>query len=74
MSSNNEDAETAQLVRTMRQHSGLPLRQLSWVVKTSAAALVDYEHGRHEAKISTLRRIADATNCDLIIEVRPRTT
>jgi transcriptional regulator with XRE-family HTH domain len=65
---------TAELVRTMKSNSGHPLRELARRAKTSAAALVDYEAGRHEPKLSTLQRIADATGCDLIVEVRPRLT
>jgi transcriptional regulator with XRE-family HTH domain len=58
----------------MKSNSGHPLRELARRAKTSAAALVDYEAGRHEPKLSTLQRIADATGCDLIVEVRPRLT
>ena len=72
MTTNNNANETAELVKAMREHSGKSKRDLAWDAKTSAAALVDYEAGRHEAKISTLRRIAAVTGCDLVVEVRPR--
>jgi ribosome-binding protein aMBF1 (putative translation factor) len=71
MSSNNA-TETAELVRVMRLHSGKSKRDIAWEAKTSAAALVDYEAGRHEPKISTLRRIAEVTGCELVVVVRPR--
>jgi transcriptional regulator with XRE-family HTH domain len=58
----------------MRSNSGHTLRELARRAKTSAPALVDYEAGRHEPKLSTLQRIADAAGCDLIVEVRPRLT
>jgi transcriptional regulator with XRE-family HTH domain len=58
----------------MKSNSGHPLRELARRAKTSAAALVDYEAGRHEPKLSTLQRIAEAAGCDLIVEVRPRLT
>jgi transcriptional regulator with XRE-family HTH domain len=71
---NNNVATTAELVRTMKVNSGHTLRELARRAKTSAPALVDYEAGRHEPKLSTLHRIADAAGCDLIVEVRPRLT
>lgn len=58
----------------MKSNSGHPLRELARRAKTSAAALVDYEAGRHEPKFSTLQRIAEASGCDLFVEVRPRLT
>jgi transcriptional regulator with XRE-family HTH domain len=58
----------------MKANSGHTLRELARRAKTSAPALVDYEAGRHEPKLSTLHRIADAADCDLIVEVRPRLT
>jgi transcriptional regulator with XRE-family HTH domain len=58
----------------MRLNSGHTLRELARRAKTSAPALVDYEAGRHEPKLSTLQRIADAAGCDLIVEVRPQLT
>jgi transcriptional regulator with XRE-family HTH domain len=58
----------------MKSNSGHTLRELARRAKTSAPALVDYEAGRHEPKLSTLKRIADAAGCDLIVEVRPRLT
>lgn len=64
--------ETAQLVRELRRSCGHTLRELARRSKTSAAALVDYEAGRHEAKLSTLRRLANAAGCDLVVELRPR--
>lgn len=66
--------QAAQLVRKMRLNSGQPLRELARRAKTSAPALVDYEAGRHEPRLSTLHRLADASGCDLIVELRPRLT
>ena len=71
---NNTMNQTAQLVRKMRLNSGQPLRELARRAKTSAPALVDYEAGRHEPRLSTLHRLADASGCDLIVELRPRLT
>src|SRR5258708_39904064 len=71
---NNDMTPTSELVRTMKSNSGHTLRELARRAKTSAPALVDYEAGRHEPKLSTLQRIADAAGCDLIVEVRPRLT
>ena len=66
------DVTTQQLVIQMRMSSGMSLRHLASEIGTSPAALVDYEKGRHEPRISTLRRLAEATNMDLVIEVRPK--
>lgn len=74
MNYNNTMISTAELVRTMKFNSGHPLRELARRAKTSAAALVDYEAGRHEPKLSTLQRIADASGCDLVVEIHPRLT
>lgn len=71
---NNNMTQAAQLVRKMRLNSGLALRDLARRAKTSAPALVDYEAGRHEPRLSTLHRLADASGCDLIVELRPRLT
>ena len=71
---NNNMTQAAQLVRKMRLNSGQPLRELARRAKTSAPALVDYEAGRHEPRLSTLHRLADASGCDLIVELRPRLT
>ena len=65
---------TAELVKKMRRNCGHPLRELASRAATSAPALVDYEAGRHEPRLSTLERIAKASGCDLIVELRPRLT
>jgi transcriptional regulator with XRE-family HTH domain len=71
---NNSMDQAAQLVRKMRLNSGQPLRELARRAKTSAPALVDYEAGRHEPRLSTLHRLAEASGCDLLVELRPRLT
>jgi transcriptional regulator with XRE-family HTH domain len=71
---NNTVNQAAELVRKMRLNSGQPLRELARRAKTSAPALVDYEAGRHEPRLSTLQRLAEASGCDLIVELRPRLT
>ena len=71
---NNTVTSAAQLVHRMKLNSGLTLREMARRAKTSAPALVDYEAGRHEPRLSTLQRLADASGCDLVIELRPRLT
>lgn len=71
---NNTVISAAQLVRRMKLNSGLTLRELARRAKTSAPTLVDYEAGRHEPRLSTLQRLAEASGCDLVIELRPRLT
>jgi transcriptional regulator with XRE-family HTH domain len=74
MINTNTMYETANIVTRLRRNSGHSLRELARRAQTNAASLVDYEAGRHEAKISTLRRLAEAAGCDLVVEVRPRLT
>lgn len=74
MNYNNNVTQAVQLVRRMRLNSGLTLRELARRAKTSAPALVDYEAGRHEPRLSTLQRLAEASGCDLVVELRPRLT
>lgn len=62
------------LIRRIRRASGLSQRELARRSQTSNAALIGYEKGRHDPRLSTMVRIADAGGCDLIIDVRPRLT
>ena len=62
------------LIGRIRRASGLSQRELARRAQTSNAALIGYEKGRHDPRLSTIERIADAGGCDLIIEVRPRLT
>jgi len=75
MNYHNKMVTTAQgLVMAMRQASGMTVRGLAARIGTSAPAVTDYEKGRHEPRLSTLQRIADASGMELVIEVHPRLT
>ncbi len=64
----------AEITRELREMSGLSLRQFADRVGTSPAAVSNYEKGRKEPMLTTLMRMADAVDEDLVIEVRTRLT
>ena len=55
-----------------RKRLGLSLSQLARRVNTSPATLSRYENGWSRFEVSTLRKLATALDCELIIELRPR--
>lgn len=63
---------SGRLLREIRRASGLSRRELARRARTSNAALIGYEQGRHDPGLATMVRLADAGDCDLVIEVRPR--
>src|SRR5580700_3185158 len=62
--------QVGQLVRQLRQQSGLSLRQLALEAGTSAAALSNYERGLTEPRLSTRERVVAATGAELVLHVR----
>jgi transcriptional regulator with XRE-family HTH domain len=63
-----------EILSSILRASGLSQRELARRAHTSNAALIAYQKGRHDPLLSTLVRIADAGECDLVVEVRPRLT
>jgi transcriptional regulator with XRE-family HTH domain len=62
------------ILRRLRRASGFSQRELGRRAGTSNASLVAYAKGRQDPGLATLQRLADAADCDLVIEVRPRLT
>ena len=65
-------AAIAQDVAERRQELGLSQRELAELVGTTQSAIARLERGGRPPRIDTLLRIADALECDLSVELRPR--
>jgi transcriptional regulator with XRE-family HTH domain len=65
-------AAIAQDVAERRQERGLSQRELAELVGTTQSAIARLERGGRPPRIDTLLRIADALECDLAVELRPR--
>ncbi len=65
-------AAIAQDVAARRQERGLSQRELAELVGTTQSAIARLERGGRPPRIDTLLRIADALDCDLSVELRPR--
>jgi transcriptional regulator with XRE-family HTH domain len=65
-------AAIAQDVAERRQHLGLSQRELAELVGTTQSAIARLERGGRPPRIDTLLRIADALDCDLRVELNPR--
>jgi transcriptional regulator with XRE-family HTH domain len=64
--------DAATLIRSARERAGLSKRELARRARTSAAALVTYEHGTRDPTVGTLLRIVHAAGADAEVRVRPR--
>lgn len=64
--------EISRQIRARRKRLGLSLSQLARRVNTSPATLSRYENGWSRFEVATLRRLATALDCDLVVELRPR--
>jgi transcriptional regulator with XRE-family HTH domain len=58
-------------IRKRRLETGLSLSQLARRVNTSVATLSRYENGWQRFEIYTLRKIATALGCRLIVDMEP---
>jgi ribosome-binding protein aMBF1 (putative translation factor) len=65
-------AAVAQDVAQRRQERGFSQRELAELVGTTQSAIARLERGGRPPRIDTLLRIADALDCDLAVELRPR--
>ena len=65
-------AAVADQVAERRQAQGLSQRELAELVGTTQSAIARLERGGRPPRIDTLLRIADALECDLVVELRPR--
>jgi transcriptional regulator with XRE-family HTH domain len=65
-------AAVADQVAERRQAKGLSQRELAELVGTTQSAIARLERGGRPPRIDTLLRIADALDCELVVELRPR--
>jgi transcriptional regulator with XRE-family HTH domain len=65
-------AAIADKVAERRQEKGLSQRELAELVGTTQSAIARLERGGRPPRIDTLLRIADALECDLVVDLRPR--
>jgi transcriptional regulator with XRE-family HTH domain len=66
-------AQIAEQVVARRQDLGLSQQELAELVGTTQSAIARLESGGRPPRIDTLLRIANALDCELDIELRPRT-
>ena len=67
-------AAIADNVAERRQAKGFSQRELAEIVGTTQSAIARLERGGRPPRIDTLLRIADALECDLVVDLRPRRT
>ena len=65
-------AQIADDVAARRVHQGLSQRELAEMTGTTQSAIARLERGGRPPRIDTLLRIAEALECDLAVELRPR--
>ena len=65
-------AQIADDVATRRAEQGLSQRQLAERTGTTQSAIARLERGGRPPRIDTLLRIAEALECDLRVELKPR--
>jgi predicted transcriptional regulator len=65
-------AAIAEQVADRRQDLGLSQRELAELTATTQSAIARLEAGGRPPRIDTLLRIADALDCDLMVELKPR--
>ena len=66
-------ARIAERVTEQRLARGLSQQELAKLCGTTQSAIARLESGGRPPKIDTLLRIADALDCELEVELRPRT-
>ena len=65
-------AQIADNVATRRAEKGLSQRELAELVGTTQSAIARLERGGRPPRIDTLLNIADALDCDLVVDLTPR--
>jgi ribosome-binding protein aMBF1 (putative translation factor) len=66
-------AQIAEQVATQREARGLSQRELAELCGTTQSAIARLESGGRPPRIDTLLGIADALDCNLLVELEPRT-
>lgn len=67
-------AEIADQVTAQRRARDLSQAELAALCGTTQSAIARLEGGGRPPRIDTLLRIANALDCELVVELRPRTT
>src|SRR6478736_5083017 len=67
-------AAIAEKVSERRAAIGMSQRELAELVGTTQSAIARLERGGRPPRIDTLLRIADALECDLVVDLKPRST
>jgi predicted transcriptional regulator len=65
-------AQIAERVAEQRNAKNLSQRELAELCGTTQSAIARLERGGRPPRIDTLLRIADALDCDLLVELQPR--
>ena len=65
-------AAIADKVAKQRAAKGLSQRELAELVGTTQSAIARLERGGRPPRIDTLLNIADALDCELVVDLRPR--
>ncbi len=66
-------AAIAEKVAEQRNAKGMSQRELAVLVGTTQSAIARLERGGRPPRIDTLLKIAEALECELIVELHPRT-
>lgn len=66
-------AQIAEQVATQRRARGLSQVELAELCGTTQSAIARLESGGRPPRIDTLLRVANALDCNLVVELRPRT-
>ena len=66
-------ARIAEQVAAQRKAHGLSQAELAELTGTTQSAIARLESGGRPPRIDTLLRIAEALDCELVVELRPRT-
>ena len=66
-------AQVAEQVVKERKALGLSQKELAELTGTTQSAIARLESGGRPPRIDTLLRIAEALDCELIVQLRPRT-
>jgi len=66
-------AEIARQVSETRKSWGLSQKDLAELCGTTQSAVARLEAGRRPPRIDTLKRVATALDCDLRVELKPKT-
>src|SRR5262249_48712949 len=65
-------AQIAEQVASRRAEIGLSQRELAELVGTTQSAIARLERGGRPPRIDTLLNIADALECELVVDLKPK--